>query len=285
MIALHNKLEWYRWAVQEPETHAVLLGTIYDRLRSGRQPSILREDFSGTSADSVAWVALRRGRRAIAVDTDGETLAWARQRAGRLIGPRASEITFLQADVCRIEPPEIETADIISALNYSVFYLRESGALNSWLRRAHLGLAANGLLVFNIFGGPASVRVGTTCHRVIPRPRLSAESPVSEFDYSWEVQSYDPATRDLDCRIHFTVPDELEPGTTREIRNAFRYPWRHWSVDELISACTQAGYANTQLWRHTFDPSLGSEGVFLGPVAQDSLCGLESWNAYVVACR
>jgi hypothetical protein len=69
-----DRLELYRWAVQDPETHAIVLCTMYERLRSGRHPVILREDFAGTSAESVAWVILRHGRRAIAVDLDGPTL-------------------------------------------------------------------------------------------------------------------------------------------------------------------------------------------------------------------
>ena len=55
-----DRLELYRWAVQDPETHAVVLRTMYERLRPGRQPAILREDFAGTSAESVAWVMLQQ---------------------------------------------------------------------------------------------------------------------------------------------------------------------------------------------------------------------------------
>ena len=77
-----DTLELYRWAVQDPETHAVLLCTIYERLRPGRHPVILREDFAGTAAESVAWVALEKGRRAIAVDLDGPTLEWAQASRG-----------------------------------------------------------------------------------------------------------------------------------------------------------------------------------------------------------
>src|SRR5437660_1524591 len=87
-----NPLELYRWAVQDPEIHAEVLRIMYAHLNAGRQPKLLREDFAGNSADSVAWVALREGRRALAVDLDGPTIDWARERAGRILGSRASEV-------------------------------------------------------------------------------------------------------------------------------------------------------------------------------------------------
>lgn len=278
-----DALTLYRWAVQDPETHAVVLGTMYDRMRSGRQPRILREDFAGTSADSVAWVALQRGRRAIAVDIDATTLTWARQRAERMLGPRAGDIEFVQGDVRVIQPPEITAADIISALNYSVLYFRKEEDLLVWLRNARRGLADNGVLVFNLFGGPESVRVGTHRRQVVPRPRLSSEQSIPEFEYTWEVRSYDPVTQFIDCRIHFHCQDADLPDGKREIPDAFQYPWRLWPADELLSACEQAGFSKVELWRHTYDPAQGEAGVFLGSVDPESLSELEKWTAYIVA--
>src|ERR1041384_7332343 len=114
-----DTLELYRWAVQDPETHAVVLQIMYQRLRPGRRPVVLREDFAGTSAESVAWVALKRGRRAIAVDLDEPTLEWAQRRAARLLGARASDVAFVRGDVRGVGPPEAPHADIISVLNFS----------------------------------------------------------------------------------------------------------------------------------------------------------------------
>jgi hypothetical protein len=59
-----DTLELYRWAVQDPETNAVVLRTMYERLRPGRQPVGLRGHFRGvrhvdraTSRDSAARAA------------------------------------------------------------------------------------------------------------------------------------------------------------------------------------------------------------------------------------
>lgn len=117
-----------------------------------------------------------------------------------------------------------------------------------------------------------------------PSPRLPSEAPFPEFEYLWEVRSYDPPGRRLDCRIHFSVPDAKVPGGIREVRDAFSYDWRVWSVYELMESCVDAGFADVQVWRHTYDPAKGAAGVFLGRVNPDSLLELDNWNAYVVAC-
>jgi SAM-dependent methyltransferase len=280
-----DTLELYRWAVQDPETHAVVLCIMYERLRPGRQPVILREDFAGTSAESVAWVALRRGRRAFAVDLDGPTLEWAQRRATRLLGTRASEVRFVRADVRAVGPPDVPAADVISVLNFSILYQRDPEELRSYLRQTIHGLAPGGILVLNLFGGAAAIRPGTTRHWVTPKPRLPSEPPVPAFEYVWEVRSYDCASDRLDCRIHFAVPSSAAPEQMHEVRDAFSYDWRLWSVHELVEACAQAGFSDVQVWRHTYDSSRGKDGVFLGCVEPESLRAQETWTAYIVACR
>jgi SAM-dependent methyltransferase len=280
-----DTLELYRWAVQDPETHAVVLRTMYKRLRPGRHPVLLREDFAGTSAESVAWVALEQGRRAIAVDLDESTLGWAQRRAARLLGARASEIRFIQGDVRIVGPPDVPQADIISVLNFSILYQRDLEDLGSYLQHAINGLAPGGILVLNLFGGAAALQPGTTRHWVTPKPLLPSESAIPAFEYLWEVRSYDPGSERLDCRIHFAAPDPVAPERTYEVRDAFSYDWRLWSVEELIAAFLQAGFADVQVWRHTYDPSRGAAGVFLGCVEPETLLALESWTAYVVGCR
>lgn len=278
-----DPLELYRWAVQDPETHAAVLRIMYERLNPGRSPTVMREDFAGTSAESVAWVALRRGRRAIAVDRHVPTLAWARARAERILGERAADIAFIESDVMRAAPPHTPEADIISILNFSILYLHEREELRSYLSHARRCLAPDGLLVLNTFGGPWSRRVRTDIHRITPTPRLPAEAAIPPFEYHWEQRSYDAASARLDCRIHFAVPDSDAPSGRREIRDAFRYDWRLWNLPELIGSLLEAGFGDVQVWRHTHDPSKGAAGVFLGQVPASDVERLDHWTAYVVA--
>ena len=89
------------------EQRATVLRVMHDRLRPGRSPVVLREDFAGTAADSVAWVALGRGCRAVAVDLDAGALAWASARAARLLGERAGAVEFVESDVMAAAPPRV----------------------------------------------------------------------------------------------------------------------------------------------------------------------------------
>lgn len=281
-----DRLELYRWAVQDPETHVEVLRRIYERVRSGSVPRLLREDFAGTSAEAIAWVGAGEGREAVAVDLDGGVLAWARERAVRLLGERAGAIEWFVGDALVVEP-EKGRADLLCVLNYSVLYMHELAKLDEYLRRTRAGLAARGVLVMNLFGGAAATRVGEIRHEVTPHPRSPAEQPgVGKFGYVWEVRSFDRRSARIECRIHFEVPDGPGGSGAEIVRDAFVYDWRLWSPGELMAACTRAGFRTVQLWRHTFDPAKGDlagGGVYLGPVRPQSLDGDGSWNAYVVA--
>jgi SAM-dependent methyltransferase len=288
--ATHNTagvdlLALYRWAVQDPETHATVLRLMFERLHPGHTPTVLREDFAGTSAEAVAWLALAPGRRAVAVDLHGPTVAWARQRAQRLLGARAADLQFVEADVMATAPPAVPSAHILSVLNFSILYLKEPALLQTYLQHAWQCLAPQGLLVLNLFGGPAAMTPRSDRHLITPQARLASEAAIPPFEYTWEQRQFDASTRRIDCRIHFRIADPARPGTLRELRDAFRYDWRLWTVAELTAALQAAGFQTVQVWRHTHDPSPGGAGVFLGAVAPSVLDALDHWTAYIVASR
>jgi SAM-dependent methyltransferase len=276
-----DTLELYRWAVQDPEIHAEVLRIMYEELNAGRRPDVLHEDFAGTAADSVAWVALQVGRRAVAVELDGPTVAWAKRRAERILGALAQNVEFITGNVLEIRPSP--AADIITALNYSVLYFRDGITLARYLSNAHLRLAPGGLLVLNLFGGAAATQPRSERHLVKPKPLFPTEAAAPAFEYVWEQRAYNADTSRLDCRIHFDVPDPARPGGVREVRDAFRYDWRLWSVHEVIHALHSAGFEKVEVWRHTYDPLEGPAGLFLGPVPIAELDALDHWSAYVVA--
>lgn len=282
-----HPLELYRWAVQDPETHAVLLSAIYQRTRDGRRPLVLREDFAGTAADAVAWVARGSGRSAVAVEIDPATVAWASERAQRVLGERASSLRFAVSDVLEAQPPAVPVADIISALNYSPFYFHAWAGLVAYLRAARAGLSEGGVLIANLFGGERAVLPRVERMRITPstRPgtRTGTEVPIEPFWYEWEVRAFDPRARRVDCRIHFHV-DGGGAWPACSMADAFRYDWRVWSARELLAACREAGFAAATLWRHAIDPA-SPTGVFFGPVGPEALDRLPCWNAYIAACR
>ncbi|MCB9633167.1 MAG: class I SAM-dependent methyltransferase [Sandaracinus sp.] len=275
-----DPLELYRWAVQDPETHAAVLQVMYETLHDGREAHVLREDFAGTCADSVAWIVMGDERHAIAVDRDAATLAWAKRRAEPLLGDELDHLELHAADVMDVAPPRVRPADILSVLNFSVGYFHTRPALVRYLRHARSGLAEGGILVLNTLGGPGAQSPLVDRRRVEPTPRMEDEVAIPPFDYLWEHRSYDAVSDVLDCRIHFELdaPKDEEPHV---LRDAFCYRFRLWGLAELREALLESGFSDAQVWRHTYDPALGDDGVFLGPV--DALPDLGQWTAYVVA--
>jgi hypothetical protein len=190
----------------------------------------------------------------------------------------------VEGDVRQIGPPEVRAADIVSVLNFSIFYLDNVQKLVAYFAHARECLAPDGLLVLNAYGGVESKQVRTDAYEITPAPRLATEAAIPPFEYAWEQRSYDPATARMDCRIHFNVPDP-ETGALYAIHDAFRYDWRMWSLDELVSALQSAGFDRVEPWMHTYDPAIGPSSLFLGPDAVSQIEALPSWTAYVVAAK
>lgn len=272
----------YRWAVQDPDTHAQLLEIIYERVRDGRSPVVLREDFAGTCAESVAWISHGADRSALAIDLDGEALRWARRRAERSLGAGVERLTLVESDVFRVAPPEVPEADVISVLNFSVCYFDRRAALLRYLEHARRCLAPHGVLVLNLFGGASTSQRGVQRHRVCPGLDEGDAAPLAPFDYLWEQRAWDAVTQVLDCRMHFAL-DAADGVPPREVRDAFRYRFRLWGLAEMREAMLDAGFSEVQIWRHTWDAARGEDGLFLGAV--DALEEAERWTAYVVALR
>ncbi len=276
-----HPLELYRWATQDPIRQVQVLEAIFERLRPSGLARVLREDFAGTAADAVGWVSRSRHRRALAVELDQGTLAWARWRARRLLGGAADRIGFVRADVGELVPAEVGCADIVTALNFSVFGLHDRRALRGYFRLVREGLTEGGLMVLNAFGGPGAMRLGSTRRWVDGGAALEGEVRPARFGYEWEQRRYDAVSNRVDCRIHFELPGEGRSGRPRVLRNAFRYDWRLWTLPELVEVLGEAGFAGVQVWRHRGDPDCPEAGVSLGPV--EGILNLEVWVAYVVA--
>lgn len=84
----------------------------------------------------------------------------------------------------------------------------------------------------------------------------------------------------VDCRIHFELSDAVAANGLCRIDNAFRYEWRLWTLSELRECLREAGFASSQIWRHTATTKGEKTEVFLGAVRQLRNC--ESWVTYVV---
>lgn len=225
-LTLDHRLQLYRVAVQDPERDAAQFVAFFQRRRR-RRPRLLREDFCGTAAVAAAAVRLLPTLRAVGVDADAATLAWADAHMCDLRPSERARLRLMCADVRRVRV----CADLVLATNFSycVFHVRRE--LLGYLRHVRRCLTPGGFLLLDLWGGGLTHRPFTERH--VHRG----------FTHTWEQRTFDPITHRVDCRIHF----DLRDGTC--LRDAFVYDWRMWTLPELRDLCAEAGLVEQSvLW-------------------------------------
>ncbi|MCA9521926.1 MAG: class I SAM-dependent methyltransferase [Myxococcales bacterium] len=196
------------------------------RRRRARMPLTLGEDFCGTAAFSAAWVSSDPQRRAVAIDIDRATLAWAEQHHRAPLGDAATRLQLVCGDVR--EPRQNERLDLVVANNLSYCVFHDRATLRDYLRGACDALDAEGALVLDVHTGPDAQYVR----------QFHVEHP--RFTYVWDQRSFDPLTHRRRCEIHFLFDDG------DEMRAAFRYDWRLWSVPELSDLLLEVGFHDVE---------------------------------------
>lgn len=251
-----HKLLLYRHAVQDPYADLALALRIHAHGRGKRVPAprFLREDFAGTCAIAIAFVASDADRQAVAIDRDASVLRWAWKQAQRELGPRSADLHLLRADVRKVVAPrDVPRVDILISMNFGMLYFHQRAEFLAYLRRARQALRPHGVLVFDIYGGPGAMQSSIQTRRVVAAPEVGLPT----VQYIWEQRRFDAATHRTDCRIHFQFRD----GSRRD--NAFRYDWRLWTPPELLELLVDAGFAKAEVWCDKLDPRRGvADGRF-----------------------
>ncbi|MEM1097976.1 MAG: hypothetical protein AAGH92_04230 [Planctomycetota bacterium] len=263
-VSLDRRLRLYESAVQQPVAEVLFLERAYRHGRGADAwPRTLREDFAGTSSVAAAWCRTDPDREAIAVESDRPTAAWAGQYHHDL-----DTLYVVDDDVLNIHGPRV---DVLAALNFSVLIWHDRPALVRYLKHARRCLRPDGVFVMDLFGGPGATTIQTE-----DRPGHDDEGqPVM---YRWEQRAHDPLTGRLDCRIHFRWD---QAGSQRELRDAFVYDWRLWTIPELLDAIHEAGFIETNVWAD--DPQ--QPGRY-APVSQlDASNARSAWVVYLTARR
>lgn len=238
-----DRYDLYELTVQSAPAAAALLRAIH-----GASPQTLGEDFAGTGAVSRAWVARGGGARAVAVDTDAEALARA----------AAPGVTLVCADVRAADAP----ADVIFAGNFSIGYLHERAELIRYLRHARRRLSPGGVFVCDTYGGESAFLRGHM-HREHPGPGGR------KIRYTWEQREADPLTGMVTDALHFRVQHGRD--IELELRDAFIYRWRLWSVPELRDAMLEAGFARTEVYDKVPDAEDDAGEVYFRPAQAEDL--------------
>jgi hypothetical protein len=223
LAAQADRHDCYERAVQNPPFDASFMARTFQRLR-GRPARVLREDFCGTAALCAAWVKRSSENRAYGIDLDTDTLHWGIEHNLIPLGKRAAGITLMKRDVR--EPVKFKS-DVIAAFNFSYFCFRDPESLRGYLARARQGLARDGVLYLDLFGGPEAMQVQ------VERRRQRG------FTYVWDQAAFNPITHEMTCHISFAFRDGSE------MRRAFTYHWRLWSIPEIEHLARQAGFTDT----------------------------------------
>lgn len=264
--------ELYEKAVQSPEADVEFITETYEKLR-GRAPISLREDFCGTAKMATTWCLSDPSRTAVGVDIDAPTLAWGRENNlapnQKALGDR---VQLKEGDV---RHTECAPADVACAMNFSFCVFKTRPELLSYLRQVKQSLKADGMVFLELYGGTEAII------------EFEEEREVDDhLTYCWDQDSYDPITHETTCLIHFSFSDGSE------LRSAFRYDWRLWTVPELRELLIEAGFAQVKVfWESVEDEEDGEEDedgeiVMDGTGEYEEITGpvenQESWLVYVV---
>jgi SAM-dependent methyltransferase len=229
----------YQWSVQVPEFEVRAMDRIFRKHR-GRRALSMREDFCGTGLLSCEWVRRGKGRQALGLDLDRETLAWGREHNVAKLGKAAARVTLREADVRTVTDPP---ADVVCAYNFSWFMMHPLPSLVEYFRRVRASLGPDGMIFLDCYGG-------WEAQQQIAEPRL-VETPEGMFTYTWEQADYNPIDNIALCHIHF----ELAGG--RKLNKAFTYEWRLYSPAEARDALLMAGFSDCVIyWDYSLDPEV-----------------------------
>lgn len=253
-----DKHALYENAVQCVEAEIDFVDETFKTLRS-REASILREDFCGTANSSCEWVRRREANRAYGVDLDAEVQQWGREHhVACLDEDQQKRIALMHADVMEVETPPV---DVVLAMNFSYWVFKQREVLIGYFRRIHEALVDDGILFLDCFGGHEAFE------------ELKEPRKCKGFTYVWHQAKYNPITGDYRCKIHFKFKDGSQ------IKNAFIYDWRIWTLPELTEMLTEAGFRASVYWEQADEDGEGN-GEFIRTTEGDADAG---WIAYLVA--
>ena len=254
--------ELYQLSVQSPEEDVLFLSRVYKKVR-GKTPLHFREDFCGTGFLSAHWIKRGKQYTAEGFDIDADTVAWGIEHNFAPLGEAAGRCSLHLKDV---RAPSHRKPDVRCAQNFSYFVFKEREEMLGYLRSAYEDLARDGIFVMDIYGGPESMQ------------EIEEEREIEEgFTYVWDQFAYWPATGECKAYIHF----RFEDGT--ELKRAFRYEWRLWTLPELQDALYEVGFDRVDsYWEGTDEDGESGNGIYRRSRRGENC---EAWVTYLVAYK
>lgn len=262
-----DKYRLYEHAVQSPDSEVAFWDKAYTEIRLGH-PLRMREDFCATFLNACEWVKTDENRIAYAVDIDPVPLNYGKNNhLIQLSEDQQQRVHVMQADVFDIKVPPV---DLITVSNFSICFLKQRAQLLAYFKQAYHALDSNGLLCVDLLGGTDVEDEDYEERKVsIPGQRRS-------FTYIWEQDYFNPITRETLFHIHFRI----KKG--KEIRKAFSYDWRMWTIPELSDAMKEVGFADVAVYWEGDDGEGGGDGEY---TRQTKAENCQSWIAYIVGIK
>jgi len=258
-----DKHDLYQRAVQEPDADIPLIQRIF-RSQFSRPARTLREDFCGTALLASRWVQRSSENRAWGIDLDPDPLEWGREHnVGKLKPDQAARITLIEGDVLDTTH---ELVDVTIAFNFSYFLFKERASLLRYLKCAYATLKPEGALVLDAYGGADAQRTGEESREVD-----------DDLEYVWDQHRFDPISHHVTNFIHF----EFSDGS--EMRRAFRYDWRLWSIPEIRELLQEAGFARSQVYWEGTDSKTGEGNDVFSP--RERALDDPAWICYIAGYR
>ncbi len=164
-----------------------------------------------------------------------------------------------------MEVPQSPLVDVTAAFNFSFFLFQKRNELLAYFRQARSTLRDEGILILDAYGGADAQKTMTETREQ------------DGFDYVWDQDLYDPITNRVKNYIHF----EFSDGS--EMKRAFAYDWRLWSIPEMRDLLGEAGFAETEVYWEATDHKTGegNGNYYKAETALDD----PAWVAYLVAVR
>jgi len=250
-----DKHTLYENSVQCAETSFNIINKIYE-YELNCKPKTLREDFCGTASLCAKWVQSSDEHRACGIDFDSDTLEWAKtHNIDPLEDDIKSRVELVEADVLNAKNLGY---DVINAFNFSYWTFQKRDVLKSYFKSVIDSLNDNGLFLMDSYGGPDSQFV------------MEEERELDGFNYVWDQEYVDPINNNIICKIHYRFPDGSE------IKDAFTYDWRIWSIPELKDILKEVGFKKVVIWWDCQDDELRPK---------EKVENLVSWISYIAAWK
>jgi len=260
---IEDRHRLYEMAVQCAEAEVDFVEATFKRLRR-RRARVMREDFCGTANVCCEWVRRSPKNRAIGVGLEEEVLACAQANNFAALKPSArSRLALVRQDVLKVRT---EPVDIVSAMNFSYWLLKDRKTLLTYFKRVRKSLNDDGIFFLDAYGGYDS-------HREIEESR-EIDDGGEGFEYVWNQEAFDPVTHTMHCSISFRFPDGSE------LPDAYRYSWRFWSLPEIRDLLDEAGFTRVTVYWQGWDEDGEPDGDFK-PVTEGTADA--GWIAYLTA--